>query len=97
MLFAAEEAAGGSKRFAARDVDPAMRARNHRLDRGRRRTLPALACKTGQHEVNDDYCDDEKEELAHAAMACLPAPRLATRRHYTGAGREDVGPGGWSG
>ena len=78
MLFAAEEAAGGPKRFAARNVDSAMRARNHGLDRGRRRTLLALARKTGQHEVSDDYCDDEKEELAHAAMAgCL---RRGSRR-----------------
>src|SRR5207249_1084581 len=66
-----------------------MRARNHRLGRGRCGALPALAGKTGQHEVNDDDCDDEKEELAHAAMAGGLAPRLATRRHYTGAGRED--------
>ena len=60
MFFAAEETTGGPERFAARNVDPAMRARNHRLDRGRRGALPALACETSQHEVNDDYCDDEK-------------------------------------
>jgi len=60
VFFAAEETAGGPKRFAARNVDPAMRARNHRLDRGRRGALPALARETSQHEVNDDYCDDEK-------------------------------------
>jgi len=60
VLFAAEEAAGGSNCFAARDIDPAMRARNHRLDRGRRGTLPALADKTGHHEVNDDDRDEEK-------------------------------------
>ena len=97
MFFAAEEAAGGPKRFAARNVDPAMRARNHRLDRGRRRALPALARKTGQHEVHDGYCDDEKEELAHAAMAaCL---RRGTRRGaiIPARGERTVGSGGWSG
>jgi hypothetical protein len=60
VFFAAEETTGGLERFAARNVDPAMSASNHRLDRGRRGPLPALACKTRQHEVNDDYCDDEK-------------------------------------
>jgi hypothetical protein len=77
VFFAAEETAGGLERFAAWNVDPAMRASNHRLHRGWRRVLPALASKTGQHEVNDDYCDDEKEELAHAAMGCL---RRGSRR-----------------
>ena len=97
MFFAAEETTGGPERFAARNVDPATRASNHRLDRGRRGALPTLACKTGQHEVHDDYCDEEKEELAHAEMAaCLcrgsrrgaiiPAPDGRT-----------VGSGGWSG
>ena len=75
MLFAAEETAGGLERFAARNVDPAMRASDHRLGRGRRGALPALACKAGQHEVNDDYCDEEKEELAHAEMAACIAAR----------------------
>jgi len=97
VLFAAEEAAGGSKRFAARDIDPAMRARNHRLDRGRLGALPALARKTGQHEVGYDYCDDEKEELAHAAMA--GGLRRGTRRGaiIPARGKRTVGPGGWSG
>ena len=97
MLFAAEEAAGGSKGLAARDIDPAMRARNHRLGRGRCGALPALAGKTGQHEVNDDYCDDEKEELAHAAMAC--GLRRGSRQGaiIPARGERTVGSGGWSG
>ena len=93
MLFAAEEAAGGPKRFAAWNVDPAMCARNHRLDRGRRGALPALADKTGNHEVNDDYCDDEKEDLAHAAMA--GRLRRGTRRGAIIPAR-DESPGGGS-
>jgi len=74
-----------------------MRARNHRLDRGRRGRLSALAGKTGQHEVSDDYCDDEKEELAHAAMA--GDLRRGTRRGaiIPARGERTVGPGGWSG
>src|SRR2546421_3748056 len=70
-----------------------MRARNHRLDRGWRRTLPALAGKAGQHEVSDDYCDDEKEELAHAAMAA--GLRRGTRRGaiIPARGEETVGHG----
>ena len=95
MLFAAEETAGGLERFAARDVDPAMRASNHRLDRGRRGAMPALACKTGQHEVNDDYCDDEKEELAHAEMAaCIAAGDEASLYRRGTTGRS--GRGNWS-
>ena len=60
MFFAAEETVGRPKRFAARNVDPAMRARNHWLDRGRRGALLALAYEISQHEVSDDYRDDEK-------------------------------------
>ena len=98
MFFAAEETAGGLKRFAARNVDPAMRASNHRLGRGGRGALPALACKTGQHEVNDDYCDEEKEELAHAEMAaCIAAGDEASlyRRGTTGRSGRETGRGDW--
>ena len=98
MLFAAEETAGGLERFAARNVDPAMRARNHRLGRGPRGSLPALACETGQHEVDDDYCDEEKEELAHAEMAaCIAARDEASlyRRGTTGRSGRETGRGDW--
>jgi hypothetical protein len=98
VLFAAEETAGGLERFAARNVDPAMGARNHRLGRGRRGSLPALACKTGQHEVDDDYCDEEKEELAHTEMAaCIAARDEASlyRRGTTGRTGRETGRGDW--
>jgi hypothetical protein len=96
VLFAAEETAGGLERFAARNVDPAMSASNHRLDRGRCGALSALACKTGQHEVHDDYCDEEKEELAHAEMAaCIAARDEASLYRRATTGRS--GRGNWSG
>jgi hypothetical protein len=60
MLFAAEETALGFQRFASRHVDPAMRAGDHGLDRGRRGRSAALAYKAAHEEVEDGYRDEEK-------------------------------------
>ena len=99
MLFAAEKAAGSCERFAAREIDSAMRAGDHRLNRGLRRAFAALPGNTGQQEVHDDCRDDEKEELAHAAMAacvavCDEAPlyRRRTRGRYA---EREIGRGDW--
>jgi len=82
VFFAAEETAGALDGFAARNVHAAMCTGNHGFTPERRRGSAALAHDTTEHEVHDGYSDDEKKELAHAAMAARVA--AATRRHYTG-------------
>lgn len=60
MFFAAKETAGALQRFAAGNVNPALRTGNHRFAQGRGGGPAALACEAAQEEVDDGYGDDEK-------------------------------------
>jgi hypothetical protein len=60
MFFATEKTAGALQRFAARNVNPATRAGDHRFARGLGGGLAALAREAAHEEVDDGYGDDEK-------------------------------------
>ena len=68
MFFAAKKAPGDLDRFAARKVDAAMRAGNHRLTGGRPGALAALARQALHDKENDDDGENQKEELAQTEL-----------------------------
>src|SRR5882672_2966725 len=68
MFFTAEKTPLHFERLAARKIDTAVRAGNHRFDGWGLGLRAGLAGHAPQHEVDDDRGDDKKDKLAHAGV-----------------------------